>query len=127
MAAASHCLTGDASRRGRVIADQPALEDWLARVACRGGDALPPVDFAREVVLAVDGPDGTNACHAVRITDVTAGPNGLVAAVTRFTPPPAKVCAQVMVRPVHAVVVARPAEGVAVTFEWRDAVGSPAP
>lgn len=120
----SGCLAD--GRAASVLADPPALAAWSARVTCR--DEPPPqVDFARSLVIAVDGEDGANACHAVRIERIRRADSGLVVEVARHLPGAEQRCAMMVVRPYHAVVVEWPAGSPpAVEFSWRVVVGPPA-
>lgn len=128
-----HAGGSGAMRGARAEAVIRSPEEWRAwRASLRlPQDALPSVDFERQVVLAVDGEDGTNGCHAVRITAVVPAPDGLRADVTRFVPGPEQRCAMVMTRPFHAVAVTLPAGArsgsLSVSFRWSTATGNPKP
>lgn len=120
---ASSRLLGD--RRATLIRDAEAWRAWLQ------GLGLPPPqsepDFSRDVVLAVDGEDGSNGCHAVRIVRVLAMGAELRAEVVRLRPRPEQACTLAMIRPVHAVVVRPPSPVASAAFSWTESVGEPAP
>ncbi len=112
-------------RREHLLRDAGAWRSFHQDVLGREGEP-PAVDFAVSQVLAVDGEDGSNACHAVRIRSVRrAATGGLVVDVVRHLPPPDMACAMVVLRPACAVSVPR-TEG-PVTFTWRFETSVPDP
>ena len=111
-----------------VIRSDADWASWLESMHARR-DQASGVDFSRELVVAVDGEDGANGCHAVRIDGVTREAGGSRVRVTRWQPSPERACTMMMVRPFHAVAIPLPPGGEpeTFTFTWRTATGEPKP
>ena len=122
-AASTSRLQGE--RRERVIRDEAAWRAFHADVLGRPGEPVA-VNFDAFQVLAVDGEDGSNTCHAIRIEAVRRMADGnLLVHVVRHVPPPGAVCGMAMMRPACAVGVPRTPGPV--TFAWRVEASVPAP
>ena len=114
------------SQRG-VVSDEPATETFQDaetfaawwRVAAAGADAIPRVDFASQVVVAISSGAAPNGCHSVAVAGATRDADSLVVQVERRLPAPRAICAQMIVHPVVVVALPRPAR--AIRFQWRDA------
>ena len=119
------CFHG--ARRSQVLADEAAWRAWVGEFSCGGDIRAGSADFTREAVVAVDGEDATNGCHALRITGIERTPSGAVVHVERYVPAPDAVCAAVMGHPFHAVAVDRGVATGPLTFDWKTVTGRPAP
>jgi hypothetical protein len=117
-------------RRGRtdaVLRDVAAWDAWQRSMSCDGTPRGQAVDFGREAVLAADGEDGPNGCHALRIVSVRRDGARAVVRVERYVPPPDAVCTSMLVHPYHAVAVPQDVVAGEVAFEWVTVTGRPAP
>lgn len=110
-------------REALVLRSSEEWQRWLDRASC-GTPRTEPVDFAREIVLAVGDETGPTACHSVEIVGVVSGSGGLVAEVVRHVPAKSAVCATMLVHAAHAVAI--PSFAGTVRFTWRDESGGAA-
>jgi hypothetical protein len=137
-AALEHVATGTTptlagARAEHLFTDEAAFDAWLGALGAT--KPATPIDFSKRVVLAVDGEDGSNGCHAVRILHVERSGGALKVDVARYEPAPAQArammpaqaCAMMMVRPYDAVAVERTPQVPKATFAWARVTGSPAP
>lgn len=122
--------SGIGERMREVLDDEASWDAFWARHAARGtAGEQPPVDFAKERVVAVLNGEKPNACHELRVTSVgfSGGPsmdNATRVVVTTYVPAPDRACAEVVTRPF--VLLAVPKAGGPVSFEEREETG-PAP
>jgi hypothetical protein len=107
-------------RAEHVFREAAAFATWWNATTC-GRRKVPAVDFAKEMVLAVEDADASNGCHDVRVLRAEAGAEGLSVFVERRVPGPTELCTQQVVRPVSAVAVPR-SEG-EVVFIWQVVTG----
>lgn len=105
------------------LRDEASLAAWL--VGNHHPEPARYPDLEREIVLAVEGADAPNGCHAVRVSAMALDRGVLQVAVTAHGPGPGAICSQAMNRPYHAVVLPRETAFTDAEFSWSAVAGEP--
>jgi hypothetical protein len=100
-------FSGITNKQQLVITNQPAWQQFWAKhnVTVKSVEKAPPVDFEKEMVVAITMGQQRTGGYRIEITTVEAQPDKLIIAYKRYAPPPDGINLQVITSPFHFVAI----------------------
>jgi hypothetical protein len=104
---AKGAFSGIQESRQEVIRDEAAWQRFWAQhsTSSRTGGPVPPVDFTKEMVIAVTLGRRTTGGYSIQLTNVEPQQDTLRIMVRRTAPPPGAMAIQALTAPFHFVAV----------------------
>ena len=100
-------FSGITNKQQLVITNQPAWRQFWAKhnVSVKSAEKVPPVDFEKEMVVAIAIGQQRTGGYRIEITAVEAEADKLRITYKRYAPPPDGINLQVITSPFHFVAV----------------------